>query len=438
MAYATGQASGHSHLLELLNRFITGNPHETGRVEAQGTATVLGNGVLSNFLVAAAATSQIWTLTCITAGTAGLFSVSGSVHGAAPTATVGTAYTLTNEISFQLITGTTAFAAGNIFTVTVGGGISSPNQWVIDRYTASNQMIMHGPGAGTDTIFVGIKLTSNTAGDYYNWKLGGFTGFNSGLNFESQPGYNSESITPVHMPLWNGEMTYWFMATGRRIIVVAKVSTVYEMCYLGFIDQFASPNQYPYPLFIGGSLSWGSTNLPVVTDPLWRWSYTGNEHRHFWEPMYVNSNMPQPATGRGQARLRTLGGTWRDFWCGDGNDYDVVKVSSGTTFRDATTIDAWTQGFQTETPNGSIWPGLTKIDAMEACVDGSYLIIPNVLLLGVGSGDAPDIAGELSGIGRVTGGLAAEDIITFGGDQWLVVPNVFRSNRQDYCAVRLA
>jgi hypothetical protein len=438
VAFTTGQASGYSHLLELLNRFITGNPHETGRVEAQGTATVLGNGVLSNFLVDPAAATQTWTIACVTAGTAGTFSVVGSTHGTAATAVVGTAYTLASEISFQLLTGTTAFAAGNVFTVTVGAGIGGADQWVIDRYTASNQMIMHGPGAGTDTIYVGVSLTSNTAGDYYNWKLQGFTGFNSALLFESQPGALAETLSPVHLPLWNGEMTYWFMVTGRRIIVVAKVSTVYEMCYLGFIDQFASPNQYPYPLFIGGALAWGSTNTPAVTSANWRWSYTGNEHRHFWEPIYVASNFPNPATGRGQARLRTLGGTWRDFWCGDGGDYDVTKISSGTTFRDAASIDAWTAGFVTETPNGSVWPGCCKIDAMEACVDGSYLLIPNVLLLGVSSGDAPDIAGELNGLARVTGGLAAEDVITFAGDNWLVIPNVFRSNRQDYCAVRLA
>lgn len=439
MAFATGQASGYSHLLELLKRFITGNPHETARVYAQGTATVAGNGALSNFLVDASATPQTWTIACVTGGTTGLFTVTGSSHGAAGTATVGTGYSLTNEISFTLVTGTTAYAAGNTYTVTVGGAIGTADQWSVDRYTASDQLIAHGPGSGTDTIYVGIKLVSDTVGDYYNWKINGFTGFSSGNTFENQPGAFSETLTPVHVPLWNSELTYWFMATGRRIIVVAKISTVYEICYLGFVDPFASPGQYPYPLFIGGSLAWGNTTAPGTTDPAWRWSYTGNEHRHFWETIYGSvSSSAQPSINRGQARLRTQSGVWRDIWSGFGNNYDPSAISPGTTHRDAGSLATWIAGFATQAAHGGMWPSIAGITAQEACLDGSYLVMPLVVFLGSLSGDSPDIAGQLNGIGRVTGGVAAEDILTIGGTQWLVVPNVFRSNRSDYCAVQLA
>ncbi len=443
MAFVTGTASGHLHLLELLKRYVTGLPHETARAFTAGTATTTGNGTLDTLLVNGTATNQTFTLTCVTAGTAGVFTVVGSVTGTASTAVVGVAYTVSGQVSFTIVTGTTAFGAGNIFTFTVGTGIGTASQWTVMRYTAGTgttvgELILRGPGAGTESIFVGVTTVANTVGNYANWKVGGFTGYSGSSTFENQPGYSGESITPVHVPFWDSEMKYWFIVSGRRIIVIAKVSTVYEMAYLGFIDTYASPGQYPYPLFVGGSLSWGQTTPPAVTSANWRWSYTGAEHRHFWEALATTLGPPTPAVNRGNARLRTPGGTWRDMWSGDSSNYFPNNITTGNGFRNSATYAAWAASFATTAPGDGMWPSLVKLDAMDACLDGSVLVIPVVLLLGVSTGDSPDVMGELSGLGKVSSDLAAEDIIQYGGNDWLVVPNVFRASRQDYCAVRLA
>jgi hypothetical protein len=50
-----------------------------------------------------------------------------------------------------------------------------------------------------------------------------------------------------------------------------------------------------------------------------------------------------------------------------------------------------------------------------------------------------NLLGELHGLAFVTGqGNAAENTITVGADTWLVVPNIYRSTRDAYCAVKLA
>jgi hypothetical protein len=79
------------------------------------TVVGTGNGVIKVTDVnQTTAVAEVWT---ITATNATNFTVSGSVSGAAPAATVGTPYV--DKISFKITAGGTPFAAGATFTVTV-------------------------------------------------------------------------------------------------------------------------------------------------------------------------------------------------------------------------------------------------------------------------------------------------------------------------------
>jgi hypothetical protein len=47
--------------------------------------------------------------------------------------------------------------------------------------------------------------------------------------------------------------------------------------------------------------------------------------------------------------------------------------------------------------------------------------------------------GELDGVYHVAGfGQTAENIVTIGGTDYVVIPDVFRSGNSNYCAVKLA
>lgn len=313
------------------------------------------------------------------------------------------------------------------------------DRWVEERWDDAGpyELILRGPGSGADEIFVGIRTVSDLGADYQNWKLAGMTGFLSGQPFENQPGYSMDSPSPVHLPLWDSTIPYWFVVNGRRIIVVAKVSTRYMWCHLGFLNAYASPGQFPYPLLVGGAMAWGNNAPPASTSANWRWSYNGAE---LTNPSHSAQNTGfDPSggwTGRSQMRLRLVSGAWRDFWA------FIQDVNSQTQINDAHlnsggSLTAW-RNIGNVTSRPTIWPVLHNIDAMEAALDGSYALLPLVLCEGSLSGGGNDLFGELDGVFAVTGGPSAEDIITEGGVDHLVVPNVFRQNRGDFVAIRLA
>jgi hypothetical protein len=269
-------------------------------------------------------------------------------------------------------------------------------------------MIWQAPGnGGLDAILVGAKLFSNVGGDYYNWRLGGFTAFDPSLVFEQQAGYvggpGQSSPSPV-LNLWNSTIPYWFVGNGRRVIVVAKISTVYVVGYLGFIAPYASPGSFPYPLAVAGSMAWdgGIGFEPGVGTVSWRWSYVGDQLRN------LGIGLPAKSTDAGcQLRVRLATGVWRGFDSGWGE------------------------------PNfGRLWPytdanngGMTN---WRPSLDGGYPILPVILH------DTVNTYGELEGIGAVTGfGQAVENTITSGLALWLVVQNVNRTTQIDYFAVRL-
>lgn len=254
------------------------------------------------------------------------------------------------------------------------------------------------PGnAGVDEIFVGIQPYYHSAADYYNWRLAASIGHTAGALFAAQPG----AVTDCHLPLRSGSTPYWFSANGKRVAIVANVSGVYESAYLGFPDTYASPGQFPYPIFVGGSMRFASEPASDSTD--WRWSNTGAAHSAFWQSWNGSA---------AAARLRKFDGSWQTF---DGGG--LPKATSGL---------------------GSMWPyvvgaNLAGMQFLDANLDGTrplFPIVPN---------DSSGCYGELDGIAAASGYLqASEDTITVDRIPWLLIPNTFRQTRNTYAALRLA
>jgi len=335
---------------------------------------------------------------------------------------------------------------------TGGGGSNVPtaSQWTSMRNTTSTsttgsltytvqEMILRGPGAGSDSIYAGALTVSNVTGDYYNWKIGCFTGFSTAQAFELQAGYSGETPHPVHFTLWDGSIPYWFIVNGRRIIVVAKISTVYVICYLGFILPYASPGQFPYPVMVGGNLSFGAESLPAVTSSRYRWSDTtiSNSNFPFAGAVQGLSNL-SPFSGRSATRARVASGTWRDFWAAQGNGFNPSDFGPSTNAH----FDTGSGNFDTIpslSHSGLIWPTYFGCTEMDPNIDGTFPLFPIVLVTGPATGDAADALGEVEGVYWVTGqGLSAEDVVTVSSVNHLVIPNVFRNGVEHFVAVALA
>ena len=381
MSVLIGTATDYADLLNQLDGFLTG----TGMALSPSFVGV-GTGTIAA-LGGSAGVAETITVT-FTSATA--FGVVGSVSGALGAGVVGTAFSST-KVNLTVTAGSTAFVSGDVFTFAV----TPP--WISLRRVAGSEMIWEGPGnGGTDQILVGAKTFFDAGGDYYNWRLGGFTAYSAGAAFNQQPGFPGGSgqtnPSPV-LNLWNGSIPFWFIASGRRVIVVAKVSTVYVAAYLGFLESYTGPSAFPYPLVVGGSMNFQGAE-PAAGSASWRWSAASN---NFPIPMNITADYAS------QLLLRLPIGTWRGF--------DLTQGS----------------------PWGHIWPYQIGMQDWRTNLDGSYSLLPIVLF-----DETPNCYGELDGVVAVTGYQnAAEDTITVGRAVYVVVQNVNHTDKKSYFAVRM-
>lgn len=377
--YKTGTASGYQDLLNKLNAFLT----DTG--SAWGVRrTGVGNGRLVSYSGGAASVAESFTLTATSPTT---FSVVGTSSGALGTATVGVAFD-TAQLKFTIQAGAIAFVAGDTFK------LSTAPKWTAMRAVAGSEYVWQAPGAdGASAIFVGAQTVANVGSDVYNWSLQGFTGYDAAAAFEAQPG----AITSTEKPglaLWQSSIPFWFVADGRRVVVVAKVSTSYQAAYLGLLEQYIDPLSYPYALAVGGSVS-GAL----------RYSDTTTAANAF--PMaavasdsYVNS--------KSQLRLRAPSGAWLGFVASIGASYSAAG-------------------------DAAIWPFQAGMTALRPNLDGTYPLVPTIL-----HDSTPNVYGQLAGVRATTGfGTGAESVITDGDDQYLVVQNGGRTATNQYFALHL-
>lgn len=384
MSWQSGTATNYSDLLTRLNDFML-KGHSLPI-----TWTGNGNGTLQDLIGSASSLQETIIVTWTSATD---FNVVGSDTGAMGSGTVGTQF-LHGRLSFTALAGTTPWSSGD------SASFVMTRPWQAVRSIVGSEYIWRAPGdSGTDQIYVGASTFSNASGDYYNWRLGGFTGFQSGNTFAAQPGACTDPV----VPLWNSATPYWFIASGKRVIVVAKISTVYEVAYLGFIDAYASPGQWAYPLAVGGSMAWYTE--PADGSVSWRWSYTGNEHRGFPFGGYA-STVPNAYDKSSPFRVRRPDGTWRGFY------YSPTGAV------------------------GLLWPYMGGMSDIRPGLDGSYPLFP--IIAAEESGATANSFGELSGIMATTGhGNAAENVVTIGRDLFLTVQNVHRTTKTDYACARL-
>lgn len=254
--------------------------------------------------------------------------------------------------------------------------LKTVQRWTVlaDRTESGQRCVyLHGPGlAGTDHIYVGVRVKTDDSGIIYHWELRGMTGFSSNAVFESQVGVSA----PKYVPLYNSSMPYHLFATGRHFKVVALVeTTVWANCYAGFIFPYGLPSESPYPLFIGG-------NSPLSTD---QYSSSADTYRGFWQPGSALS-------GKGGCGLRFVSGEWLEF---------------------SSTEDASPVYY------GRVWPYYNSVLPMSENDDGTQNIIPVLLYTSRWDGL---VIGELDGVGYVSGhNTTPGDTITDdNGDVWVV------------------
>jgi len=268
---------------------------------------------------------------------------------------------------------------------------------------AFSQTIWQAPGNDGDSeILVGVHAFERQDADYYNWELAAFDAYLATSLWREQAGHHSK----LYMPLWDDTIPYWFAADGRRAIVVAKLNTQYEVGYLGLLDPFFSPEQWPYPIALGGSMAFGPTP-PAWESTNWRWSNNTINHRAFTHSD-PGSTINDDAEWH-QMRARNWDGGWLGF---------ASRSNDGTPYFP---------------DHGVTWPYCCGLTLLDPNIDESYTLWPVMLNTAV-----PNTIGQLSGVACVSGqGLTAETMVRVGAIDWMALHDIFRTDRDDFLAIAL-
>lgn len=319
-------------------------------------------------------------------------------------------------------TGTT----GDEADFSAGGAVPTAEQWVVEKETipesgnaTDGEVYLRGPGGGADEIFVNFSTYRDTG--LFNWEIRGALGFDGGDAFDAQ----LQTSDGRQFALLNSSMDVWFFVNGRRIIAVAQIGSNYTAMYAGFINQYATAAQYPYPLLIGGSVT--NTTTPSTISN------------------YAHSCMPDPCVNGAVIR-----------WV-DGNWYDIENYITAATARNkvvSANRSIWpyasagvvgashslgTHVLQTNFDHQDIWGSAAGAASprLSSAFTGDRTVFPTAVVF---DGVAPSniVAGELDGMYAVfaESGDAAESEITVGGDTYITWPNTWRTEPFDWFSVK--
>ena len=301
----------------------------------------------------------------------------------------------------------------------VGAGQEWSQVWAGSGSYANDRVLMGQGLSGTDEIYVGMRLHVDVPADEHWIEFRGMTGW---LTSATQyTGHTNVCSRVSRLLIDNSSMDYTFIANGRRFIVVLKISTVFEACYCGFFLPYGVPSEYPYPLFIGASTG-GTTAYSNVNS----WRDTGAGHNLF--PMaYADSSISSltPSwTYYSSANMMDPQGNWVEVDAQKGGAATEGGIGIGTHGSYAVN-------------NRGIYASLKSIIAgLTDAFGGEKALIPVSLFQVV---NARQTFGVLQGVYLCQGdGMSAEDTITVGGVDHLVVQNAYRTDASSYFAVELA
>jgi hypothetical protein len=286
-------------------------------------------------------------------------------------------------------------------------------------------IVLRGPGlSAADQIYIGLKLRLSQPGDSYELLVYGMTGvINTALTLTGHVNVSK----PVSCFLDVGPLNYWLVASGRRFVLVAKMSTIFETIYGGFFLPYGDPTQYPYPLMIGG------TNRPddnTGSQAITTWRAANEGHRHF---PCGNDN----SGGGGNQYYATCimlnpVGEWKSASGFPGNGNAQIAIAPRN-FGDVPSN--WRVDPDNTVTSSRI--GYNFVRSQQGpCFDGSYTLTPFTFIQNESNSQ---VFGIIDGCYNCPGqSIGAEYIVQIGGVDHLVVQDVFRTAIGDYWALKLA
>ena len=301
---------------------------------------------------------------------------------------------------------------GQRWDVLVNGGLMTniPGS----GFATDGEVYFRGPGSDpTDEIIVGIKTYRNEPANVWGWSLRGFTQFDDSLSWTTLPGLSPECYAAFD----DESFPIWIWCNARRVMAAARVGTSDILVHFGFIQQFGTRNQYPYPLLVAGS-----ANSQVI-------SFQTNHYGH--------SCLPDPSDC---AQLRWVDGTWITIanYSGSSQQRGNARLTTGNV--------VWPNRNPIASPDSSSAGACAEDTIFESFTTGVAPYISDSEIGAVSIFPAclvrnSHLVGRIDGLFAVFGfGLVTGDTLTDNSESPPVVYDVFantwRSEPIDYFAVR--
>ena len=304
MALSRGTSTDYKDLLDKLDEFITGDHVATISINAAGTSYVV-----DDILTVAGGTSTKAARIIVT-------SVGGSGEITGARIYDSGAYSVDPTLTANAVTGGTGSSATFDLTMEVSNWTKNLDDATLD---SSTERVVWWEETTTNT-YVGVRTYSVVDGvnTGKNWLLFGATSYNGALGWWQQPNINPNAVSASDGSVTTGvnidvagmylkdndgtAIDYWFFVTTRRIIVMAKlyntvtVTPRYSSCYLGLLNAFGTSSEYPYPIYVAGSMA----------DEAKAWNAN--------DPAYQMSGLTWaigPANGDGPGFYRHNDGNWK-------------------------------------------------------------------------------------------------------------------------------
>lgn len=254
--------------------------------------------------------------------------------------------------------------------------------------------------AGHNEIYISMAVHYNTQQGYYTLGMYANRSYDKTKAWDKQ--YKAQNYA-VFTSMWEQPMPYWFFATGRRFIFVAKVANRYASMYGGMFLPSGTDLEYPYPVMAGGNhisynQNYGQSNI--------------GSSRSFWSP----------ATNRDSGSSYSSLFAYRP-------DYSHMWFAGAY---------ASSRGFHSwSTANyGHTHPYVKDFWVGRSADDNQHLILPIDLWE---QSPNQQVLGTIDGCCFITGHLnAPESEVTVEGKTYLCFPALIQSDFNDYVAIEKA
>lgn len=453
---------------------VTAAATATTNLKADGTAVASANGTGATFDLTFAATG--WTLKRRSRKAASATpAVAGSGYNVGNVLTLlaedSVGQTIAAQFTVATLTGGAGTGVATVTLLTAGlyekqhssptdvatsvapsGGTGCLLNVTFADDTSQDNRVLILEGSATGAPLVGVRVYSGAgatpATTTRNWSLTGFTGFNDGLTFVNQAGRSPGddlvlATGGAYVPLrdFNASfpIDFGFTFDNRRLLGWARVRnavvTHFASFYMGFLNQFGTASEFPYPIYICGTTSrfnsvFSDTDIARMsglTECIGRTGSSGpgwfRRNDNQWQEVR-NSN----GTDSGSpSRIQDL-----QYWvypCGSGvNESDSDNVIASDGFFDWTAIIPPTGVPGTDSFKSFGAPGTTAL----------HRLIPATLVATNGTEAEFEIKGELDGVYWLSvaqGGIEL-DTAVFNNERYTIVPNGNRKLDWSYMAIR--